>query len=1149
MADKYQKHDQISHVRARPDTYIGSIINTTDTRWILEKNENKDKDTTETEEADEKESVVTSTSANASAKSDLKMTKKECKFNPGLEQCIVELIVNAIDHAQRTMNDVNPVTKIDITLTDTEFIIQNNGTGIPIEIHKKEKIWVPEMIFGNMLTSSNYDDNEKRTWGGTNGIGAKASNIFSREFILDLCTGNQRYEQTFSNGMTKKTEPVISKCRNKDYTKITFRPDFPAFKLKSFSMDSESNVVDNIAVITKRVYDASAVTSKKVAVSLNDVKLEFKDFKDYCSLFIGPNAKKIVYEQENWSVIFAVNPYDENTQISFVNGLFCKDNGTHTDHVFEPVIKKVVASIQDMQKVKKENITIKPNYIRENLIVFVKCLVENPRFNSQTKDELKTSPSTFPVKCVIPDDVITKITKLDIVSNIIDTARIKELKDMKKATTGASGSRKTRILDVPKLSDASNAGTKKSSMCTLILTEGDSAKAMALAGIAVVGSEIWGAFPLRGKLLNVKNASVSQLAKNQEIININKIMGLSYLMEDKTKLRYGKIMIMADSDDDGIHIKGLLMNYFSFFCPKLMPNLITSLLTPVVKVTFKGPSKKTLDFYDNNTFNTWKKKEGFNLSYSMKYYKGLGTSTALEAKEYFRNIKNNQVEYIWSEKEDLEAIDLAFNDKRADDRKEWISKKIESGTVIDYTKKQIPIKSFIYDELVLYSIYSCMRALPNVIDGLKTSQRKVLYGSILKGIYTKKQEIKVAQLSSYIAEKSHYAHGETSLQETITKLAYNFVGTNNLQLLENIGQFGTRNQGGADAASPRYIFTCLKPYIPIIFQESDSVLLEYNYEDSDRIEPKHFAPIIPMILVNGANSIGTGWSCTIPCFNPLDIIDRLKKLLKDEDYQIEQIHPHYRGFRGTICEKSKNKWVTTGVVEKDKKDPKKIVVKELPIGYWYEDFKEELNKLEANSIINSYKSKIITLNDLDYEEFEITFEKEQENPISLLKLESAINSTNMVCFDPKGNIKKYDCPEEILWSFYEYRIEMYIKRKASLEKTLEHKLLQVSEKSRFIKLVIDNVIVVFRTKRSVIIDSLKKHKFHTFSVDTEEDDDSKETKGFNYLLNLQINVFTEEKIDELNNEIKKLQNELDIIRRKSHKDLWLDDLVALEKII
>jgi DNA topoisomerase-2 len=1187
----YTKKDPISMCRDRPDTFIGSIVNTTETHWtIVEKKELE-------EEQEESENVEKTSEKTSAVKEPVYIAEKRpVRFNPGLEHCISELITNAIDHSQRTADSDDPVTKIDIKMTNDTFTITNNGSGIPVEKSTTEKIWIPELIFGHMFSGSNYDDTQARSWGGKNGIGAKAANIFSKEFTVETVCKGSHYVQTFYNRLTSQTEPKITKTKVKDYTRITFVPDFTTFGLVDFDTEIDDGTKTDISgLILKRVYDTAVVTSKKVSVFFNGSKVPIKEFKDYCDLFVERDVKKIVYEQDNWSVVVCqnMNRDDSSTdskatnQISFVNGIFTEDNGSHMDHVMNQIVTKMTALIEDNSKVKKEKLKIKPASVRNSIMVFVKCIVDNPTFDTQTKTKLNTSPTKFPVRCVIPDDVIAKIMKLGILDEILLQAQEKAEKDLAKTTTGSTVKR--RITDVPKLDDANWAGIRsKSKECTLILTEGDSAKALVKAGFSVVGTDAWGVFPLRGKLLNVRDVPLSKVSSNPELNNITKILGLKYGSQDYSTLRYGRIMIMTDADHDGAHIKGLLINYFSKFWPGLLhEGFLTTMLTPVVKVilpasaakasnvteeateeptdkkskaskkasktTTKTNKKKSrdneIDFYDLKTFEEWcKQNDG--LKYRQKYYKGLGTSSNEEAKQYFEDLLKLQRTYVWSD-DDIKLMELAFDKSKSHDRKDWIAKSIAktaagSEAAIDYTAKRIPVENFVNNELVQFSIHSCERSLPSMIDGLKVSQRKVLYGSLMKNMFGPTNEVKVAQLGAYIAEKTHYHHGEVSLQETIVKMAQEFVGSGNLQLLYPSGQFGSRELGGKDNASPRYIFTYLRPFVKLLFNDSDSELLTYNYEDSDKIEPKFYVPILPLALVNGIGGIGTGWSSTVPCFNPFDIIKRIRKLLTsdDPDEPIEPLEPYYKGFRGSIVKLDKNKWKSRGIVEK--KSNTKFIIKELPVDMWYESLVEILSEALSNSIITMFTKQTVTVTDVDFnesydvDEYEVQFASPVESVdavISLFKLETNINATNMVGFDEHGAIKHYSCPEEILWNHYVYRLGMYDIRRKSLIEKAEKAMVFVSEKMRFIQMVIAKTFVLFERPEADIIGDLLAHNF-------------KQIDGsYDYLLGLRISTFTKEAMAKLAKELEDLNKKLAVLQQSTAKQLWLDDLDNLEAMI
>lgn len=1075
-ADDFKSLTGIQHVRHRPDMYIGSISCTKENRWVINDNNEAVQEVIET--------------------------------NPGLEQCVLELIVNAADHVERCkVSNETKVTKIEIIQADDFISVFNNGKGIPIEINKETNLYIPEMIFGNLMTSSNYDDSKKKTWGGKNGIGAKAANIFSTKFIVEVQSNNTNYYQEFTNGMNDKTDPVIKKNKHSDYTKITYYPDFAAFTMKSFVSN------DTWKLLKKRAYDLSAATGKDVSVILNDIKIPVKDFSDYMNLYIG-NAKKVVYSTNRWEVGFALCPYTEPVQISFVNAICTDDGGNHVKHVLEPVLDKITEELQ----AKHKNVVIKKQYIRDNVIIFIKALIDNPAFDSQLKRKLKTPISEFGSRCDVPDDIVKKIAKLGICDNVLEIAKAK---DMNNALKKTDGTKTKRLNDIEKLDDANFAGDPKKSMqCTLILTEGDSAKSLALNGImAAGGRDIWGVFPLRGKFLNVRGATATQLEKNEEIIAINRILGIKPGITDISKLRYGKVMIMTDSDTDGYHIKGLLINYFSVFFPELLEKgLLGCIITPIVKV-FKGDTVVE-QFYNLNDFEKWNEQNTGN--YRIKYYKGLGTSDAKEAKEYFKNLAKNKINYLFDNGDDMESIVRTFDKTRASERKQWILNYLANKQEVDYNQKNISVKYFIDRELVQFSVYDGMRSIPNIIDGLKPSQRKILFGCLKKNLFKKADksgEIKVAQLSGYISEVSGYHHGEESLQGTIVKMAQDFVGSGNINILEPKGNFGSRLMGGDDASSARYIFTYLRDIVKTIYNEHDNKLLNYIKSEGSSIEPEFYVPIIPMILVNGSVGIGTGWSTDIPCFNPIDLVDNIKRLMNNEN--IKPMDPYYRGFKGSIEKINDVSWNSIGnfkIVDKT------VHVTELPIGMWTEVFKKHLNKLIEKEEIKSFSAN----GDTNEINFIIKLEQtlSEQDAIELLKLENKINATNLVAFDENQQIVKYGSVDDILWTFYTYRLNFYEKRRLFLIKTLEDDINLLTEKLRFINMVINDEIVVFKRKKAEIIVELEKHNF----------------KNISELITMTIDKFTIDEIDKLKDKIEKLQIELNVLKSKTNKDLWTEDL-------
>ena len=386
----------------------------------------------------------------------------------------------------------------------------------------------------------------------------------------------------------------------------------------------------------------------------------------------------------------------------------------------------------------------------------------------------------------------------------------------------------------------------KISTITLILTEGDSAKAFAIAGLSKTGRDRFGVFPLKGKLLNVRDCTDKKASENQEITNIKTIMGLQQkknYKNDISDLRYGRIMILTDQDVDGSHIKGLFMNFINSYWSSLsqIPGFIVSLATPIVKAN----KTETITFYTLSEYEEWEKS--LIQKMGIKYYKGLGTSTSSEAKECFDDLEMKKINYIWDKDNCQNKIDMAFAKKNSDLRKEWL-KAYDKENIITQDQKEVLYSDFIDKELIHFSNYDNTRSLPSICDGLKPSQRKVLYSVFKRKL---KKGIKVAQLTGYVSEHSCYHHGEMSLNETIIGMAQDFVGSNNINLLFPDGQFGTRLLGGKDAGAPRYIWTYMSNITSVLFNSDDNAVLKYNEEEGQTIEPEWYIPILPLVLING----------------------------------------------------------------------------------------------------------------------------------------------------------------------------------------------------------------------------------------------------------------------------------------------------------
>jgi len=1092
----YQKKTPVEHILLRPDTYVGSVEKQDDQLWVWD--------------ADAEE-----------------MQSRKISYVPALYKIFDEILVNAADNLQRDKN-MNTI-KVEIDTKQKRIKVTNNGRGLPIQIHAVHKVYVPELVFGHLLTSDNYDDSEKKVTGGRNGFGAKLTNIFSTKFVLETASKGKKYVQQWNSNMSRKFKPEIKKHSGEDYTSVEFWPDLDKFGMKELEADT-------VAFMRKRVYDVAGTNGERCTVYLDGKKLPLKNFAEYCELFHSGEGYVHARLGKRWEVVVAKSDGEGFQHCSFVNAISTPKGGTHVQHVVDQLVDVIQA------KAKKEagkGSEIKTVHVKNQLWVFINCLIENPAFSSQTKEQMTLKQSSFGSSCPIPKAFIDDVfEKTDILNAVIAEAQAKMTAQLDK-NAKFGGGRGKRVLGIPKLEDANDAGGKAASECTLILTEGDSAKALVIAGLSIIGRNHYGVFPLRGKLLNVRDVTQRQVAENKEIMSIVKILGLSFGQKgDQSKLRYGSVMIMADQDYDGSHIKGLLINFFHFWWPDLLKDgYIKEFVTPIVKATKGGD---VVQFFTQNEYEAWREETDGGRGWHIKYYKGLGTSTAAEAKDYFRDMENHRLNFDWKSNRDGELIDMAFSKSRADDRKKWMND-YEEGTFVDHTQPSLTFEDFVKFELVQFSKYSVMRSVPSLMDGFKPTQRKVLYCCFKRNL---RSDVKVAQLVGYIGEHSAYHHGETSLAGTIISMAQDFVGSNNVNLLVPSGQFGTRLQGGSDHASARYIYTRLSPITRLIFSPLDDAILTYGDDDGQKIEPLFYVPVIPMVLANGATGIGTGWSTEIPNYNPLELIENIRLWIGKK--KMKAMKPWYRGFTGAIESLGKGSYYSWGHWSETDNG---LEITELPIRKWTQDYKEFLHTM----LPGSEKPSKISVQDVREHHtdtrvhFSVKMAPEtladvKANTVEdAFKLWGGINETNMVLFDSTGKINKYRNALEIVDAFAALRLKYYDRRRKYLidKLTLERDLL--SNRARFIHLIVTKKLNINNVKKADVVKELTRLKFQKFG------EVKPPRTGFEYLLIMQIASLTKERKEELERMAKDKGAELEKVKRTSIQQMWLLDLDRLEE--
>jgi DNA topoisomerase-2 len=1104
MSKKYSKKDPISHILDRSEMYVGSKKLKDVEEYVAIKNGDS-----------------------------FKIDKKLISSSPAILRIFIEILSNAIDNFERSRKSKTPckTIKVSINKESGETIVWNDGEIIPIEIHEEEGVYNHSLIFGNLLTGSNYDDKEERLVSGKNGLGCKLTCVFSAKFTVKGADPNNKktFEQTWTNNMKTTTEAIVKTLKSikTGYTQVTYFPDFKQFGLKGYTDDI-------INLYTKYIIDTAMLT--KVKVYLNDELINVNSLESYSRLYENPTEESLLIKNTHSEVLIMPSSIGEFQKVSFVNGIYTKLGGVHVDAFAEAIFRPIVEKFN-----KKDKPVINIKDVKQFFRLFVVSTVVNPDFEGQSKEKLE-SPK---IEAVVKSTEINKILKWSVISELEDIIKMKDMAVLKKVE------RKSKSIKVEGLDRANLSDTKDSYKCSLILCEGLSAKTYAVAGIkkgvyGKAGRDYFGILSLTGKILNCRNSNPTSISKNAVITKLIQSLGLRHgtdYTDDKNykSLSYGKVILLADADVDGIHITSLIINFFHYLFPSLLERkepFICNMCTPIVRVF---NSKGDLLFYDENRFRKFSEEQ--TRPFKSKYYKGLGTTKAEDVPDTFGK---KMIEYNMDEGTNT-SINKVFNKKFADTRKEWLEKYDprptfsldDEGAVVD-----MKLSTYLNTETIKFSHDDCKRSIPSLYDGLKQSQRKILYAVKKRNLTYNKPSLKVAQLGGYVAEVSNYHHGEQNLYDTIVNMAQDYVGSNNIPLLYRDGMFGTRLANGADAASARYIFTKMEILTPLIFREEDDVLLEQVCDDGDLVEPRFYIPIIPMILVNGALGIGTGWSSTIPCYNPIDVVDAVKTWIENKGQIIEEdedgtilsllpeLYPWYRGFKGNISQINENKFISKGVLTLNKN---LIKISEIPIGMAINTFKEFLEDLKDDKKIKKFDNQSSEV-DID---FTITPIDGFKCDIENLKLHSYLNISNMVCFNIKDQLKKYKL-DQIINDFCIVRYDYYIKRKKHILNTLESELRHLGNKARFIGEIIDGKLNIMNVDEKIIITELEKRGYD------KEQGSEDGGKGYNYLLTLHIRTFTRDKVKKLKDDIASCQLKIDGIRSTTEYKMWINDLGEFE---
>ena len=1172
LEDTYKKMTQREHALHRPSNVIGNIKPSEEECWIYDKDKNR-------------------------------IIKKTIINNEGLIKIFDEGLSNTYDQFMRLKrlihekkDGIKPVKNIKVNFDKKTgiIIIENDGNGIDIVKSPTDPdIYVVELLFANYLTSTNYDDNEKRQSIGLNGIGIKACSIFSKEFTVETIDINRKlyYKQRYLDNLSIIEAPTIEKYTKTPFTRITFKPDYERFGFKLKDVPD----LDLWKIIERRVYDFSIYLGNECNLWLNNEKLKCSSFQEYVDLYIGPKKEtpRVYFNQDNvLDLCVYLLPESEEVpdQISFVNSAFTDYKGKHIDYIYNTLSKKILENY----KFKKDETPVKADYIKKYMCVIMKTTIINPEFDSQTKRKLVSNYSDFGVKYIIEDDFIKKLIGLGIMDRAKKFNEFKTKENIRKID-----SKKTNKIYDENLMEAEYAGTKNSYKAKLFLVEGLSAAGFFRNGRAALSEEdkkVYACFPLKGKIMNTQKSNLDKISNNVELNKVKTIIGLvegrKYTKElIQKELRYGKVILLTDQDADSSHIQGLAYSYFHKSWPELIElGFLSSFPTPLIKAWIKTsddrmpPSNKMIYFYSENEHKEWLSKTPDSNKYVHKYYKGLAGHGAEECRELVKNIIITEYYYGDTEKEkkeSKEAIELLFKPKLENKRKQWIENlNINPLPELTFKVDKETLKIFTDYRLINYCNDDNIRSIPSLYDGLKPSQRKALYAFL----YTKNKgkDIKVISLSGLMTGEAAYHHGDMSSNEAIINLAQTYIGgSGNLNLLYPLGLFGDRAENGKNHGSPRYISVGKVGYIENLFNKLDYPVLEPNYDDNKKIEPKNFAPILPIVLLTSASGIGFGFSTKIYCYNPHEVIHNMKCYIKKKP--MKEMIPWFRGFKGQILKTGENTYLSLGkytVVNNNE-----IKITELPVGCKdsksFNKYKQFLyltagfieKKKKKNDTDDKDKDKKDKKNKKDNEDDNIMqFEKgiitavnisnEMANEITInvifkegfllnelennhdyefekkMKLAAKFSCNNMNLNRTDG-IHLYKTPFEIIEDFYKYRYKVYEQRKEYLLKELNHDLLKTSSKWRFINQLINDEINLNKKKYEVIFKILEDNNYPKF---TRNFDDDIRNADYEYLLILRVDSVTEEKLDKLKKEVDNLNEQINILENTTIENMWLSEL-------
>jgi DNA topoisomerase-2 len=1058
--------------------------------------------------------------------------------SPILRKIFDEVFVNAIDAASRDES----LRKITVTFELGLITIENDGRGIPVKLFKDSGRFIPEVIFSELNAGSNFEDSGKRLAGGRNGVGVVCANVWSTEFSIQIQDSDSQsnFSQNFSNNMRDRSVPEVKEKNGKrrGSVSVSFRPDYTRLGIDPVA---DASLLSQL--FRTRCREGAVCVRPGVAIFYNGAKLP-DSVQEYAMVIMGckDKVKDLVKDEvgtqgsAHMSVIYSRRSVHSPECVAFVNGIKCS-LGTHVRQVMDKICKAA-------QSKATGDLHVRPQTVRDIMGVVITCRIPDPAFTSQSKESLSTPAKSFGfIYDTLGTRAVTKLQRMGIFDDIFQRETDRDIA----ATVRKTQVPKCKDVLIDKYDPAIMCRSDPMS-CTLILTEGDSAKELAVAGLSVLGRDHYGIFPLRGVLLNVRNVPLKKSLENKEIANMLRILNVAPGRPSEG-LRYGRLAIMSDQDLDGAHIAALIINCIHYLVPDLLiarPDFLCRIVTPLLRATHSRTGE-VLSFFSQQELDVWLQLPG-RQQYKLKYYKGLGTNSALEAKEIFSDLERHTVTLEPTENTG-KVVSKFFDESKVSERKQMLTEDYDAKLCVDYSASTVGIDAFLEKEVVHFSQYHVRRAIASAIDGLTPARRKVLFYflSMPSG-----KEYKVAQAAAGVAQKTSYHHGEVSLVECIVGSAQDHVGTNNVALLEPLGQFGSRHVKPSTHAAARYIFTRAAPIARALFPNEDLPVLVYAMEEGDAVEPRHYVPVLPVVLLNGATGIGTGFSTCVPSFSLKSLAVAARSMMKGEPLQ--PLIPQFEGFQGSVEVTSK------GVLTKgsfDREDDYTIIVTELPVGRWTESLLSELKGTADGGKDSSHVTNralrnlppVVSVANLSTDTrvmvrvtfSEIITDKTDEELASAFRLSTTIPSTFMYLFGEDEVLIRFEDYADIIKAHGKARLELYSLRRAHQLREMATRAATQKQKATFIRHIINGEIQLKGQSEAELVTQLLELGLEALSSSPGS------SPGYEHLLSMSFRVATAEHIAKIELEVLKQLSALEKLEKQTPSDLWEEDLLRVEE--